>query len=91
MSIALLRAAATSSSSHRDGCLRISLPLLASSKRARAREEVEEGIAGGGTGPYLGREGGVRRYGHHGLRVGLRKRKSGESGWVSESGEGSLG
>ena len=47
MSIALLRAAATSASSHKDDCLSV-----------RAREEVEEGIAGGGSGPYLGGGGG---------------------------------
>ena len=35
-----------------------SLPLLASSKRVRAREEAEEGMVGGGSGPYLGGEGG---------------------------------
>ena len=58
MSMALRRAAAMSSSSHKDGWVSISLPLLASSKRARVRVEVEEGIVGGGSEPYLGGEGG---------------------------------
>ena len=30
----------------------------------------------------------MRRYGHHHLMVGLRNRRSGESGWVSECGWG---
>ena len=38
--------------------MRISLPLLASSIRARTREEGEEEVDGGGSGPYLGGEGG---------------------------------
>ena len=80
MSIALLRAAATSASSHRDGCLSVSLPLLASSNRERARVEVEEGITVGVQGHIWEEKVGVKRYGHHGLRVGLRKRRSGESG-----------
>ena len=68
---------------------------MASSKRARAREEVEEGIAGVVQGHIWEEKVGVRRCGQHDLRVGLRKRRSGESGWVSErmsdGGEGSLG
>ena len=70
--IASLRAAATSASIHKDGCLSASLPLLASSNRERARVEVEEGIAGG-SGQYLGGEDG----GEEGL-------SSWSAGWSEE-------
>ena len=49
----------------------ISLPLLASSKSVSAREEDEEGMVGGGSGPYLGGEGG-------GEEVWVSKFKGGE-------------
>ena len=55
-SIALLRAATTSASIY--SCLSASLPLLASSKMESAREELVEGLDGGGSGPYLGGGGG---------------------------------
>ena len=58
MSIAFLIAASTSASIHRDGCLSVSLPLLASSKMEIVREGLEEGTDGGGAGPYLGGGGG---------------------------------
>ena len=73
-------AAATSASIHKDGCLSVSLPLLASSNSVRARVEVEEGRAGGVQGHIWEEKVGVRIYGHHGLRVGVRERRSGESG-----------
>ena len=43
---------------HRDGCLSVSLPLLASSKWASAWEVLEEETGGGGAGPNFGGGGG---------------------------------
>ena len=68
----------------------ISLPLLESSTRARAKEEGEAEVEGGGSGPYLwggefsGEEGGE----FSGEGVGLGKKKGSESenrpGWDEE-------
>ena len=57
-SIALLSAALTSTSIHRDGCHSVSLPLLASSKIVSAKEVLEEETEGSGAGPNLGGGGG---------------------------------
>ena len=45
-------------SNHSDGCLSVSLPLLASSKKVSAREVLGEETDGGGSGPNLGGGGG---------------------------------
>ena len=67
--IALLIAASMSMSNHRECCLSVSLPLLASSKRASAREVLGEKSDGGNSGPEVG----------GGLGVGIGVNESGES------------
>ena len=47
-----------SMSNHSEGCLSVSLPLLASSKIVSAREVLDERTEGSGAGPNLGGGGG---------------------------------
>ena len=71
--------------------MRISLPLLASSRRARAREEGLDEVDGGGSGPNVlggdvsGEEGGEEEGEVSGEGVGLGKRV-----WFRWKKEGSL-